>query len=89
MDRILQEAKINARDQNKVFVEYANADALSPRDAEKRHRLKRGKGNAYVEFDADDDEVNEQTNQLTGKREFFLRGDVDLTSRSPEGADNA
>ena len=87
-DKILEEGRIEAKDQNKVFVEHANANPYSPRDAEDRYKLKRGKGRAYVEFEADEAEVDEQMNPLTGRKEYFLRGDVDLNSREPEGFDN-
>lgn len=87
-EKILNDGTIAARDQNKVFVEYADADPYHPRDAETRYGLKRGKGNAYIEFGAEEDEVLEQTNSLTGRKEFYLRGDVDLSDREPEGFDN-
>src|SRR5436190_14017987 len=87
-DRILEALRIIPRDQNKVFVEKANRDALSPKDAEATYLLKRGKGNAYVEFDAQPAELTCQTNRLTGKKEWFLRGEVDLAERRPEGFDN-
>lgn len=87
-EKILIDNRINAQDQNKVFVEYGNGDPYSPRDAEARYRLKRGKGNAYIELDAEEDEIEEQLNPLTGRIEFFLRGDVDLTKRNPIGFDN-
>ena len=47
------------------------------------------KGNAYIEFDALPDEVYEQTNHLTGATEFFLRGNVDLSTRNPQGFDHS
>ena len=87
-DEILEVDRIVAKDQNKVFVEHADADPYSARDAEDRYKLKRGRGIAYVEFEADDLEIEEQVNPLTGRREFFIRGDVDLTHRAPEGYDN-
>ncbi len=87
-DKILIDDEIEAQDQNKVFVEHANGAPYSPRDAEARYRLKRGKGNAYIEFNAEEGEVEEQMNALTGKAEYFLRGDVDLKDRDPEGFDN-
>ena len=77
-ERILIERRIVARDQHKVFVERADRLPLSARQAEAKYLLKRGKGNAYIEFDALPDEVSEQTNSLTGAAELFLRGDVDL-----------
>jgi hypothetical protein len=85
---ILAEVRIIARDQHKVFVERADRQPLSPRQAEEKHLLKRGKGNAYIEFDALPEEVFEQTNTLTGSTELFLRGDVDLSTRNPQGFDN-
>ena len=78
-DKILIDNKIDAQDQNKVFVEHANGDPYSPRDAEARYRLKRGKGNAYLEFDAEEEEIEKQKNSLTGKIEYFMRvGDIRL-----------
>jgi hypothetical protein len=87
-DRILTEGRILAKDQNKVFVERAERKALSPRQAEAKYLLKRGKGNAWVEFDALAEELREQTNGVTGERELFLQGDVELSERNPEGFDN-
>jgi hypothetical protein len=72
-----------------VFVERADRSPLSARQAEAQYLLKRGKGNAYIEFDALPDEVYEQTNYLTGATEFFLRGDVVLSTRNPQGFDNS
>jgi ADP-ribosyltransferase of polymorphic toxin system len=88
-ERILAEGRIIARDQNKVFVERADRPPLSARQAEAKYLLKRGRGNAYIEFDAMSDEVYEQTNHLTGAAEFFLRGTVDLSTRYPQGCDNS
>jgi len=87
-DKIIEEETLRAKDQSKVFVEHANGDPYSPRDAEARYLLKRGRGNAYVEFYAEEDEVEEQINPLTGRKEFFLRGDVDLTDRDADWVDN-
>jgi HYD1 signature containing ADP-ribosyltransferase len=87
-ERILADGRIFARDQNKVFVEKADHKPLGAREAEASYLLKRGKGNAYVEFDARPMEVLEQTNRMTREKEFFLRGDVDLTDRNPVGFDN-
>lgn len=87
-ERILTEGRILARDQHKVFVERADRPALSRRQAEATYLLKRGKGNAYIEFDAQPEELSEQMNPLTGAIEFFLRGDVDLLGRNPEGFEN-
>jgi hypothetical protein len=87
-DRILAEGRMLAKDQNKVFVERAERKPLSPREAEAKYLLKRGKGNACVEFDGLPEELHQQVNGLTGERELFLQGDVDLSQRNPEGFDN-
>jgi len=87
-ERILTEGRLLARDQNKVFVEQAAREPLSSHEAEAKYLLKRGKGNAYVEFDAQQEEVHEQANRLTGETEFFLYGTVDLSGRNPQGFDN-
>jgi|SRR5262249_54085277 len=87
-ERILVERCIIARDQHKVFVERADRPPLSRRQAEAKYLLKRGKGNAYIEFDALLEEIYEQTNPLTGAIELFLQGDVDLSGRNPRGFDN-
>ena len=84
-DRILSEGRILARDQQ----ERAGRPPLNPRHAEAKYLLKRGKGNAYVEFDALPTELHEQTNALTGAVELFLVGDVDLSARHPQGFDNS
>jgi len=88
-ERILVERRIVARDQHKVFIERAVRQPLSPRQAETKYLLKRGKGNAYVEFDALPEELHEQTNSLTGAIEIFLQGDIDLSMRNPQGFDNS
>jgi HYD1 signature containing ADP-ribosyltransferase len=86
--RIATDGMLVARDQNKVFVERADRRPLGPREAEEVYLLKRGKGSAYIEFDAESDELLEQTNSLTGETEYFLEGDVDLTDRQPHAFEN-
>lgn len=71
-----------------MFVEHADGDPLGPQEVMDRYKLKPGKGNAYVEFDAHDDELEQQPNPLTGRSEYFLRGDVKLAERDPEGFAN-
>ena len=84
----MTERQIIARDQHKVFVERADRSPLSARQVEMKYLLKRGKGNAYIEFDALPTEIYEQANSLTRAIELFLRGDVDLSTRNPQGFDN-
>jgi hypothetical protein len=87
-ERILTEGRLVARDQNRVFVERADRKALSAREAEAKYLLRRGKGNAYVEFNAEEEEIDQQKNHRTGEMELFLFGDVDITGRDPQGFDN-
>jgi hypothetical protein len=61
-ERILTEGRLIARDQHKVFVERADRQRLSARQAEATYLLKR----AYIEFDALPEEIHEQTNALRG-----------------------
>lgn len=83
--RMLAEGRIIARDQNKVFVERADRKPLSRREAENRYLMDRGKGYAYIEFDALWDEVGTQGNPRFADAEWYIRGDVDLSDRRPEG----
>ena len=88
MEAILREQVIRARDQNKVFVENASRKPLSPNDAKQKWLLDPGKGGAYVEFDAEDVEVMDQPNPLSGQRESYFRGDVWLAGRNVTGRRN-
>lgn len=88
MQKIVEEQKVIARDQNKVFVERAGRKPMSPNDAEEHYQLKRGRGDAYVEFDVRDDEVKVQFNARTQLEEFYVVGDVDLTDRAAIGRYN-
>jgi len=74
---------IIAKDQNKVFTESARHKALSPTDAERKYLLKRGHGNAHVEFNARRSEVEVRHNPLSGATEHVLNGDVRLEGRNP------
>jgi hypothetical protein len=87
-ERILTEERLLARDQNKIFVERADHEPFNPREAEAKYLLKRGKGNAYIEFDARPEEIRKQINHLTGETEFFPHGSIDLAGRNPQGFDN-
>ena|SRR5438552_913450 len=88
LGRILAEGRIVASDQNKVFVERATRQALAPRDAERTYGLARGKGNAYVEFDIREDELESQYNERMQLTELFVRGDVVLVGREAQGYEN-
>ena len=82
MRKILAEGVIRARDQNKVFVEKASSRKLSPADAVVRYGLAQGKGNAYVEFDIEDELLLVSYNPVTRRDEFSIAGDVVLADRN-------
>lgn len=84
MRRIITELRIAAHDQWKVFVELASSRKLSPRVAEDRYGLPRGKANAYVEFNIEDEQVATQYNTVIRLDECFITGDIDLTTREAE-----
>lgn len=84
MRKILADQKIVARDQNKVFVERADARKLSPRVAESKYGLDKGKGNAYIEFYVRPEELRQKFNRVIKFDEWYLDGDADLTDRSAE-----
>ena len=81
--KIMSELRIIARDQNKVFVERASARRLSPADAEAKYGLILGKGNAYMEFDVEEDRLKWRKNASIKGDEWYINGNVDLTSRNP------
>lgn len=85
MRKILEDQRIEAQDQNKVFFERASARRLSPSDATRKYRLRRGKANACVEFDVREMELMFRWNALVRTDEYFIVGDVDLRDRNPQG----
>jgi hypothetical protein len=88
MRRILAEQVIRARDQNKVFLELANSSPSSPREVEERYDIDRGKGNAFVEFDAEPHEIGTKYNERIQLQEYFITGNVNLGGRNTVGAEN-
>jgi len=70
-----------AGDHGCVFAVSARGQPSSPRDVEKALGISRGRGNAFVDFDAVPGEFEIRVNALTGAREFVFRGDIDLTHR--------
>lgn len=88
MRKIMAEQRIVARDQNKVFVERAHRKAMSSTQAEDYWLIDLGKGNAYVEFDVEEVELDRQVNPLLGAIELFVVGNVHLLSRNPVGFEN-
>ncbi|MEM7356087.1 MAG: HYD1 signature containing ADP-ribosyltransferase family protein [Acidobacteriota bacterium] len=75
---------IRASDQDRVFTVRARGKAGAPRDVEAKLGIKRGRGNAFVEFDILVDEIEVVNNPITGAREFVLKGDVSLEGRNPK-----
>ena len=87
-DKMLADGRIVAGGRNRVFFEYASRKPRSASDVRDDYLLKDGKGNAYVEFDADPAEIESKVNKLKGFTEFYIVGDVDLTDRNAVGHDN-
>ncbi|MBI1923116.1 hypothetical protein HYR99_02585 [Candidatus Poribacteria bacterium] len=84
-DKIMQERRILAQSQNRVFVEKATRKPLSPKAAELKYGLRPGKGSAIIEFDVDMTELKSKPNPIIKPgEEYYLQGDVDLTHRNPE-----
>jgi hypothetical protein len=79
---IREEGVIRASDQNKVFAERARGKPLSARDAERRYRIGRGRGNHIVETDVPADRVNRVYNPKTKTDELQIEGDVPLVNPS-------
>ena len=82
--KIIVDLLLVARDQNKVFVELADARRLSPADAEEKYDLGDGKGNGYIEFDIEEERLQRKFNKRLGFDEYFIVGDVDLRNRNAE-----
>ncbi len=70
---------IRACDQGAVFCESARRNPLSPRDAEAKYGLRRGRGRDYVETDVPSSWIIRRTNPLTRAEEWLIRGDVPLS----------
>ncbi|WP_343840448.1 HYD1 signature containing ADP-ribosyltransferase family protein [Bowmanella denitrificans] len=82
LEGIRESNSIIASDQNSVFTVKARGRVGSARDIEKQLGIKRGKGNNYVEFDANPNEIQVIKNPVTGAAERVFEGDVDLTGRN-------
>ena len=84
-ERILKEGIIKAGIKtHKVFVERARRKPLAPRDAEDKYGIIVGKGNAVIEFDVDEMELDLRYNPITKTDEYFIEGDVILKGRNPK-----
>ena len=88
MRKIIAEQRLRARDQDKVFLERAEARKLPPADAEEKYGLLPGRGNAYIEFDVAEDELYHRYNPAMRVEEWYVEGSVDLTSRNAEARFN-
>ncbi len=84
-DKILKEGVIKAGIKtHKVFVERARRKPLAPRDAEDKYGITEGKGNAVIEFDVDEMELDFRYNPITKTDEYFIESDVTLKRRNPK-----
>jgi RHS repeat-associated protein len=70
---------IRACDQGSVFCERARGNPLSPRDAETRYGLRRGRGRDYVETEVPTSWIIRRKNPLTRADELVIRWDVPLS----------
>ncbi|GAA3571313.1 hypothetical protein GCM10022197_29750 [Microlunatus spumicola] len=77
-DKIMQEGRIIASDQNSVFVTKAKEKLLSPVQAVTRLGLKPGRGHSVIEFDVPTEKLLDQFNPAMGRVENLIRGDVEL-----------
>lgn len=83
LDKIQDSGVINVGDRGCVFCVPASQRVLSPRNTEAALGIKRGRGNAFIEFDAGVGEFDDVVNPLTRSRELLFRGNIDLTGRNP------
>ena len=81
-EAIERERTIRARDSDCVFCEPARRRPLSPRDAEDRYGLQRGRGRDYVETDVAASRVERVRNPQTRVNELRIRGDVRLSKNA-------
>ncbi|MGI8413382.1 MAG: HYD1 signature containing ADP-ribosyltransferase family protein [Solirubrobacteraceae bacterium] len=81
-DRIVRQGVIRAGDRGRVFGENARNRPLSPREAERRYGLGRGRGNHYIETDVPNARISRVKNPRTGAPELQIRGDVPLRNAS-------
>jgi len=65
----LQDGVLRASDQNKVFMLRAKGKPMTPRDAERTLGIKRGRGNAVIEFHVPNSSVSERFNPTMGINE--------------------
>ena len=77
---IEEDGVIRAGDQNRVFAEPARGRPLSPRDAEERYGIGRGRGRDIVETDVPTSRIDRVRNPVTGVDELQIRGDVPLNN---------
>ena len=82
IEGIKRDGEIKARDQNKVFAERADGKPLSPRDAEAKYQIGRGRGNHMVETDVSPDRVTPVFNKRTREVELQIDGNVKLSNPS-------
>ncbi|WP_375431376.1 polymorphic toxin-type HINT domain-containing protein [uncultured Friedmanniella sp.] len=77
-DKIMEEGRIIASDQNKVFVTKAKEKLLGGEEARIRLGLTPGRGHSVIEFDVPSHRLEKQFNSRQGRVEHFIRGDVEM-----------
>jgi hypothetical protein len=77
---IKQSGIIRASDQNKVFMVPAKGKPWSPRDAESKLGIGRGRGNHVLEFDVPAGRVQSRYNSTMGITEWVADGDIAVTN---------
>lgn len=78
VDKIMEEGRILASDQNKVFVTMAKGKLLGDTKTDDLLGVKPGRGRSVIEFDVPSHRLETQFNSRQGRVEHFIRGDVQM-----------
>jgi hypothetical protein len=78
MDRIEREAVIRTGARGAVFCESTRRRARAREEAERRFKLRPGRGRDYVEVEVPHDWVVTGVNPLTGREEWIIFRDIPL-----------
>lgn len=76
----MEDGKIIASDQNKVFLTKAKGKPMSVIDAEQTLGIGRGKGRAVIETDVPADRIITEKNPVTQTLESYVVGDLELSN---------
>ncbi|KOC86664.1 HYD1 signature containing ADP-ribosyltransferase family protein, partial [Winslowiella iniecta] len=69
---------IKAKDNGRVYVEPASKKPLSPKDAEEKYQIGKGKGKDYIETDAPNELLEWKMNPRYHTEELTVKGDLVL-----------